>query len=38
MDGREGGAGFKKLTGPIKSVGSVSDIPDRFGRKPIQTS
>jgi hypothetical protein len=28
---------FTNPTGPVKSAGSGSDIPDRFDRKPIQT-
>ncbi|KAG2556158.1 hypothetical protein PVAP13_8NG063200 [Panicum virgatum] len=30
-------AGFKLPTGPAKPAGSGTGIPDRFGRKPVQT-
>jgi len=29
--------GFKLPTGSAKSAGSGTSIPDRFGRKPVQT-
>ena len=29
--------GFKLPTGPAKPAGSGTGIPDRFGRKPVQT-
>ena len=36
-DNKEQRPGFKLPTGPAKPAGSGTGIPDRFGRKSVQT-